>query len=108
MIRKFKNIIALLLLMAFIFPSIVKIEHQHEHSCLDPSNGIGIQPLHVKCGICSFEFSFFMSYTEDLNLQKENPSDSYINSYNSRYNSNLSQISFLLRAPPLTIQISTT
>ncbi|HBZ21330.1 MAG TPA: hypothetical protein DEO60_09385 [Bacteroidales bacterium] len=107
MVRKIKNNIALLLLMVFIFPSIVKIEHHHEHSCLVPSNVIGIHPFHEKCGICSFEFSFFLSFTEYVSLQKENPSDNYFISYNSPYNSNLSSFFFLLRAPPLTFQIST-
>jgi len=105
MIRKFKNIITLSLLMVFLFPSVVKIEHHHEHSCSYPANRLGIQPLHEKCSICSFEFSFFTALTEYFSLPKENPSDSYLISYNSQYNSNLSRFSFLLRAPPLATQI---
>jgi len=100
MIRKFKNITSLLLLLVFLLPSIVKLEHHHEHFKCTTKNEKHYHVFHDRCGICNFEFSVFFPSIENIVLQKENPLDSYSNNYNSRYNSNLSQFSFLLRAPP--------
>ena len=100
MIRKFKNIVSLLLLSVILLPSIVKLEHHHHHvvyKLINDKNSHGFQD---KCPICNFEFSVFISSVDNADLQKENPIDSYRNNYNSRYNYNLSQFSFLLRAPP--------
>jgi hypothetical protein len=108
MIIKYKNIISLLLLMVFSFPSIVKLEHHHVHPLFSSESEKGINQLHERCNICSFEFSFFMSFVEFAGLQKEKPSDNYFITYNSPDNSCLTPFSFLLRAPPLRIRISAT
>lgn len=100
MIRKFKNIISFLLLLIFILPTIVKLEHHHVNFISITKNENHSHVFQEKCAICNFEFSVFLSSFENIDLQKENPLDSYFNNYNSRYNSNLSQFSFLLRAPP--------
>ena len=100
MIRKFKNITSLLLLSVFLLPSLVKIEHHQDHGVTKAINEEIYNVLHKKCVICNFEFSVFLTSIENIDLQKENPLDRYCNSYNSRYNSNQSQLSFLLRAPP--------
>jgi len=104
MIRRFKNITSLLLLLVFILPSIVKVEHHHEHFECKAKNEKHYHSLHEKCLICNFEFSVFLSRSENIDFQKENPLDNYSNNYNSRYYSNLSQFSFSLRGPPV-IQI---
>jgi len=100
MLRKFKNISSLVLLMVFLFPSIVKLEHHHEHFKCTATNEKHNHVFHDKCGICNFEFPVFLSSFENIDLQKENPLDSYSNNYSSRYYSNPSQFSFSLRAPP--------
>ena len=104
MIRRFKNIISLLLLLVFVLPSIVKVEHHHEHFECKAKNEKHYHFLHEKCLICNFEFSVFLSKSENIDFQKENPLDNYFNNYNSLYYSNLSQFSFSLRGPPV-IQI---
>jgi hypothetical protein len=100
MIREFKNIISLLFLSVFLLPSIVKFEHHHDQVLLKVNNENHIPVFRDKCPICNFEFSVFLSSAENIDLPKEIPLDNYCNNYYSRYNSNLSQFSFLLRAPP--------
>jgi hypothetical protein len=94
--------------MVFAFPSIVKHEHHNTHCGLSSNNEKGFSFVREKCVICSFEFSVFLTNIAAIDLQKENPSDNYFISYNSRNNSNLSSFNFLLRAPPIAIQILTT
>jgi hypothetical protein len=107
MIRKYKYIISLLLLIVFAFPSIVKLEHNHTYSGLSSNNEKGFSLIREKCVICSFEFSVFITNIVAIDIQKENPSDNYFISYNSLDNSKLSKFNFLLRAPPSAIQLST-
>jgi hypothetical protein len=101
MIRKFKNITSLLLLLVFLLPSIVKLEHHHVLLVSKATNGKHLQIQHDKCVICNFEFSVFLSGTGDIDYQKEKPLEYFCNNYDSEYFSNLSQFSFLLRAPPI-------
>jgi len=98
--RKFKNIVSLLFLIAFLLPSIVKLEHHHQHFECNAKSEKHFHELHEKCSICNFEFTVFLSDIENVDLQKENPIDHYSNNYISLPNYNLSQYSFLLRAPP--------
>jgi len=100
MIKKLKNTISLLFLLVFLLPTIVKIGHHHEHFICKAKNEKHFYEFHEKCSICNFEFTVFLSDIENIDLQKENPLDSYSNKYISLFNYNLSQYSFLLRAPP--------
>jgi hypothetical protein len=101
MFRKLKNIVSLLLLLVFLLPSIVKLEHHHEHFEYKASNEKHSHILHDKCIICNFEFPVFLFDFADFDFHKENPSEYFCNNYDSVYYSNFSQFSFLLRAPPL-------
>ena len=100
MIRKFKNIASLLLLLVFLLPSIVKLEHHHEHFECKAKNEKHYHVLHEKCAVCNFEFSVFSSDFENIVLSKEQPLDKYCNNYKSVNYSTLPKYSFLLRAPP--------
>jgi hypothetical protein len=97
---KFKNIISLLLLLVFLLPSIVKLEHHHQHNFFQPQNVKQFRVYQDKCEICSFEFSVFLSAIENIELQNDLPVDHYSNHYKSLSICNLSQYSFALRAPP--------
>lgn len=101
MIRRFKNITSLLLLLVFLLPSLVKLDHHQKHFINISHNEKPAQVLQDNCGICNFEFSIFISDNQYLDLQNGNPIDSYSNNYNSQDNSYLFQFSFSLRAPPL-------
>ena len=95
-----KKIISLVLLLVLLLPSIVKLEHHHEQFNFKAINENQLDVLHNKCLICNFEFSIYIPTFEKIDLPNENALDSYINRYTSKYLSNLSQFSFLLRAPP--------
>lgn len=99
--KKIKNITSLLLLVVFLFPSIVKLEHHHEHFKCKAKNEKHYHVYHEKCAICSFEFSIFSSDIKNVDFQKEQPLSKYCNNYNSVNYSTLSNYSFLLRAPPI-------
>lgn len=101
MSRKFKNITSLLLLVVFLLPTLVKLGHEYKLITNDLKNEMHNHALQNKCPICNFEFSIFISNSEFIPLQYHNFLDSYFNNYNSRYNSNLSQFTLLLRAPPV-------
>jgi hypothetical protein len=98
--RKFKNITSLLLLLVFILPSIVKLEHHHEHFECKAKNEKHYHVFHEKCAVCNFEFSVFSSDFKNIVLPKEQPVAQYCNNYSSVNYSTLSKHSFLLRAPP--------
>jgi hypothetical protein len=100
MIRKFKNIASLFLLLVFILPSIVRLEHHHEHFECKAKNEKHYHVFHEKCAVCNFEFSIFSSDFEKIVLPKEQPVAKYCNNYRSVNYSTLSKYSFLLRAPP--------
>jgi hypothetical protein len=101
MTGKFKNIASLLLLLVFLLPSIIKLEHHHERIECKAKHDSHYSVIHDKCVICDFEFSHFLSHTGDIDFQKENPAAYFRNNYDSVYFSNFSLFSSLLRAPPL-------
>jgi hypothetical protein len=98
--RKFKNITSLLLLFVFLLPSVVKLEHHHQHFLYKAENENFSHFLYQKCGICNFEFFVFLSDFGNIDLHDEKPLTNYCNNYYCSYYSNLSQFSYLLRAPP--------
>ncbi len=100
MIRKFNNITSLLLLLVFLLPSIVKLEHHHEHVECNAKNEKHKHVFHEKCAVCNFEFSVFSSDLKKIVLTKEQPVAKYCNNYRSVNYSTFSKYSFLLRAPP--------
>ena len=101
MLRQLKNITSILLLLVFLFPTIVISEHHHEHFVCKAKNEKHFHELHDKCAICSFEFSIYTSVKEEIVLQKDKPLVYYYSNYNSPYFYNHSAYSFLLRAPPI-------
>ena len=95
-----KNIVFLFLLLVFILPSIVKLEHHHEHFEYKAKNEKQNHLFNEKCAVCNFEFSVFSSDLKKIVLTKEQPVAKYCNNYRSVNYSTFSKYSFLLRAPP--------
>jgi len=100
MIKNFKDITPILLLLVFLLPSIEKLEHHHKHSNHNLINDEHYPEFRENCYICDFEFSVFSSDLEAISIQKEQYIDNYSNRYSSFDYSNHSTHSFLLRAPP--------
>jgi hypothetical protein len=88
-------------MLVFLLPLIVKAEHHHERSESKAKNENHHYILKDKCVICNYEFSVFRPNIGDIAFQKENQSEHFCNNYDSAYFSNLSRLSFLLRAPPM-------
>ena len=100
MTQKFKNIISVLMVLILFLPSIVKLEHHHEHFFCRATTEKHLHTFHNQCPICSFEFSVFTSYNNSIVIPKEKHEDCFSNNYQSKTYSNLSKFSFSLRAPP--------
>jgi hypothetical protein len=86
--------------MVFLMPSIIKIDHHHDHGEPANNSGYSYHKYHAKCLICSFEFSFFLSAEGEVFFEEEVHPKYYLNDYTSEHFENLSQFNFLLRAPP--------
>jgi len=93
--------LAFFLLMVFIFPSIIKLEHNHEHLESVSTNNENSKFFKDKCPICNFEFSAFESGYKIIELPNDNPPDNFSNNYKPEFYSSFLQFSFQLRAPPV-------
>ncbi|MFA5418302.1 MAG: hypothetical protein WC341_07580 [Bacteroidales bacterium] len=100
MIRKFKHIISVFLLVAFLLPSVIKIEHHHQFEYVSADSHQNIHEFHQNCLICQFEFSVFDTDIDYYKIPKDAPEDSYNNQYSFVCYTSLLTFSFLLRGPP--------
>ncbi len=105
MIKKFKNIIALTLMVVFIMPVTVKfldgVFHKHVHFHNTTTDEVHFYDYHKECPIPSYKLSFFSVKKHILTIQKYFYSKEINNNYNFIYHCNNSKYSFLLRAPPI-------
>ena len=89
------------MVVAMLFlPSIIRLEHHHEHFDYPLKIGKLFHHAHEKCAACDFEYSVFLSETIDIIIAKAIYFDSYRIDYTPFYYSRLSNYSFSLRAPP--------
>lgn len=86
--------------MVFLMPSVVKLEHHHDHGEPVANTEHPYCEYHENCVICNFEFSVFLSVDGEVFFEEENHPSYYLNDYSSVYFQNLSHFNFLLRAPP--------
>ncbi len=101
MAQKFKNIISLIMVLTMLMPTILKLEHHHEHFVCNATSEKHFHNYHEKCAVCSFEFSVFLSDKINIFSVKDEETDNYNSHLNVSYYSNYSKYSFLLRAPPV-------
>jgi hypothetical protein len=100
-IRKFKNSLALLLVLVFFLPTIVKIKHHHASPEMNANNATQYHVYHDGCVICEFEFSYFLDDPMEVEFKEKITFPGFFSQYKSPDNSILSQFSILLRAPPV-------
>lgn len=100
MLKLFRNSISILMIGTLFLPSIVKLEHHHDHFVCNAKTEKHFHDHHEKCSICSFEFSVFMS--DEFFSLPENPISfgGYINHYKVGNFSTSPIYTFLLRGPP--------
>ncbi len=100
MMGKVRKIISGLLLLVFLLPSVVKMEHRHKNLVSTSTDEKKYPSFKENCPVCNFEYSAFLANYNDNKLTNDYQTDSYCINYISRNNNNLNQFSFLLRAPP--------
>lgn len=99
--QRLQQVISFLLLTVFLWPTLAKLEHHHEHHDENSQAGTAIEKTHHKCAICNFEFSFFADPSIQFKRPDYKPVDSYLRLNTCPKYSNRAQYSFLLRAPPI-------
>ena len=105
MILKLKKIFSFLLVLILLTPTIVKLEHHHNEFICNAKGEKLFHTYNERCAVCNFEFSIFLSEKTTISSIKIIKFNSYSNCYTSFPNSNLSKYSFLLRAPPVFINV---
>lgn len=95
-----RNLTSLLLLMALMGPSVVKLNHHHDHLICKDQHEVYFDSFHEKCIVCEFEFSVFTANPDCVKLLKYEHQDSYRDTYLRNSFSFDSQVFFSLRAPP--------
>lgn len=105
--KSYKKYIALIFIVAFTFPVIIKATHflYHHHEHYNPtcnhSHKQDVGKKHEKCLICEFEFTEFVEKTDKINIS--NPE--YFTEIKRVFRLNIFIVSpaysFLLRAPPV-------
>jgi len=99
--KLFRHISSALLVLLFMTPTVVKLEHHHEHFVCHARGEKHLHEQHEQCAVCNFEFSLFEDSPNNIFTCK---SQSYLPEYNSSCVSVARQTprySFQLRAPPL-------
>ncbi len=88
------------LVFCLLSPSLLKLEHHHEHFVCHAKQEKHIHSLHPKCEVCDFEFSFFATQdpiisfdAQPIYVVKTFELQQRIDFQNPIY-------TFLLRAPP--------
>jgi hypothetical protein len=103
-----KKSISFLLLLLFLVPLVVKIEHRHEahnHTCTIDFSGekkeLSYQESHEECPICQYEFLFLLTAIKDTESQRKTLDFELLNNYISILISG-TEINYIsLRAPPI-------
>jgi len=100
MAKKFKRILSAIMFVALLIPAVARLEHHHDHNLYQKGTEELPAWFREHCAICNLEFSLFIieeltSYPPGYEF-----SSYYINTYKSIYYQDLSDFSFLLRAPP--------
>jgi hypothetical protein len=101
MIKNRKHFVSLMLALILLMPTMVKLNHHHDHGrSYDEGNRSTTQFTH-KCLICDFQYSTFLiqEFIPESAIFKYN--DPTINLYSQFLLSNSLKYSFLLRAPPV-------
>ena len=99
---KIKNIVSLCLVLLFLLPSVIKLEHQHHHSSVcHEDNHNHIREHHEKCYVCVFEFQIFTSDVQKFRISTDAPVTEYRSGQHLLIPEINKPFSFFLRGPPV-------
>ncbi len=90
-------------MLVFLLPSIVKLEHHHEHNDCSSTNGDHYQEFHDKCAVCDYDFSVIFMDFIDIEIPKAEQLSQYLIDDLPVNDSTPAQYLYLLRGPPLQI-----
>jgi hypothetical protein len=92
--------LALYVLLSFLAPSLLKLEHHHEHFVCNAKTEHHFHNAHPKCEICEFEFSLFSNDHPDVVFDFYSPFVVPAFIFEQKVDVLDPVYSFLLRAPP--------
>ena len=97
---KFRKLISLLCIYVLLSPTIIRLEHHHEH--IEPHffKEPSVSELHESCAVCNFEFSFFIQKSVIYKIEKFTTLYIKIAAIYDFIFTHPYSYSFLLRAPP--------
>jgi hypothetical protein len=102
--HKYKTTLAsILLVSSLLWPSIIRLEHQHHHFECHAHHHKHLHTYHEICDACNFEFSMFLPAETQVQLTSVPVIDNYLNNYQNTHYANSPKYSFLLRAPPFNL-----
>ena len=84
-----------------MLPSVAKLVHHHEGSICQAKHENHFHSERKLCPICNFTFSVFLSEKTNIVAEKIEFSNHYYSPFHTFFYKDLTQYSFLLRAPPL-------
>lgn len=101
MTKRIKQLISLLLMLVFLAPSMVKLEHHHDERFIcTMKDMVHFHAHHDDCQICAFEFSVFTPADEIIDFPQKNCLCQYRTPFFEEYFYKSPEYSFSLRAPP--------
>lgn len=101
MSRNKKHIVSIILVMILLMPTVIKLEHHHDHHCNHDHDNRSITLFEEKCFICDFQFSTFISNEFIPYTVRFDYAELSTNQHTSFQYLNNCKYSFLLRAPPV-------
>jgi hypothetical protein len=91
---------AIFMMVILLLPSVVKLEHHHDHFVCHAKTEKHYHTYHPACPICNFEFSIFSVNSIEKSNVKVVRDFKYMASLYEFIHTRLFDYSFLLRAPP--------
>jgi hypothetical protein len=101
MLRKIKNSISVLVVLALLTPPLVRLEHHHEPFFCNAKQEKHFHTYHEKCLVCNFEFSAFSVTGNVILIASHAFWANYILPRPDSFIPFWTKFSFLLRAPPV-------
>jgi len=100
MIKKLRNSISLLLVVALLLPSVLKLGHHHQHLICNAQHEKHLHQAQEECAVCNFTTAFFLSQKINYCKKRVDIIDGYLNLFTSFSLTSCRHYSFLLRGPP--------
>jgi len=95
-----QQIANIFLLLVFLTPSVIKLEHNHERFACKAEHIDHFHEYHDNCAVCNFEFSAFSPQDYHFEEYVQITHIIYQNLYKSQRYSNSLKHTFSLRGPP--------